>query len=672
DEEKNVTQPKIEKKIVRPNIVKKEFVKPRQQEKTARKTIKKVEHNRPKAIVNVVKGNIVNAVKASACWGNPQMDLQDKGVIVSGCSRHMTSNMSYRTDYEEIDRGYVAFGGNPKEGKITRKGKFNGKADEGFFIGYSLNSKAFRVFNSRTRILEENLHIWFSESTPNVVGTKASDNACQGRKETEPDDRFKPLSDDGKKVDEDPSKGIECYNQEKEDNVNNTNNVNTVSLIVNAAGTNEDNKLPFDPNMSALEDVSIFIFSNDDEDDDIVADVNNIDTTIQKFGFTEVKNASTLIETQKPLHKDEDGEEVDVHMYRSMIGSLMYLTSSRSDIMFAVCACARYQVNPKGSLLHAVKRIFRYLKGKAKKSVRLMMDKLFEMELKLILLLKVNAARQNLQLLVNVNAVEEQFWSTTVAKTINGEAQIHARVDDKKVIISEASIRRDLHFSDEGVDYLPNSIIFEQLASMGYEKVSQKLTFYKPFFSPQWKFQIHTILQCLTRKTIAWNELSSTVAFAIIYLATNQKFNFSKWVFDSMGRNLDNLSRKFLMYPRFIQVFLDKQIDGISNHERKYISPSHTKKFFGNMRRIGKGFTSRITPLFPTMVTHKLRKPKRKDTQVPQLSVPTKSVADKAVYKELDDSLLRAATTASSLEAAQDSVNINKTQSKATPNESSS
>ncbi|GJU15663.1 uncharacterized mitochondrial protein-like protein [Tanacetum coccineum] len=87
---------------------------------------------------------------------------------------------------------------------------------------------------------------------------------------------------------------------------------------------------------------------------------------LKKFGFTEVKTASTPMETQKPLLKDEDGEEVDVHMYRLMIGSLMYLTSSRPDIMFAVCAYARYQVNPKVSHLHAVKRIFRYLKGQPK------------------------------------------------------------------------------------------------------------------------------------------------------------------------------------------------------------------------------------------------------------------------------------------------------------------
>ncbi|GKC08827.1 putative ribonuclease H-like domain-containing protein, partial [Tanacetum coccineum] len=80
----------------------------------------------------------------------------------------------------------------------------------------------------------------------------------------------------------------------------------------------------------------------------------------------DVKTASTLIETHKPLLKDADGEDVDEHLYRSMIGSLMYLTSSRPDIMFAVCACARFQVNPKSSHLHAVKRIFRYLKGQPK------------------------------------------------------------------------------------------------------------------------------------------------------------------------------------------------------------------------------------------------------------------------------------------------------------------
>ncbi|GKC39704.1 retrovirus-related pol polyprotein from transposon TNT 1-94 [Tanacetum coccineum] len=291
-EEENVSQTKTEKKTVKPNIAKKEFVKPKQQEKTvnaarpmsylskiAHSTVKRPIHKnttfkncnisqrinivrgknvniaKPKAVVNVVQGNNLNAVKASACWvwkpktkvldhGNPQMDLQDQGVIDSGCLRHMTRNMSYLTDYEEIDEGYVAFGGNPKRGKIDITlfiKRYKGELT--FFLGLQVKQKKDGIFISQDKYVDE---------------------------------------------------------------------------------------------------------------------------ILKKFGFTEVKTTSTPMETQKPLLKDEDGEEVDVHMYRSMIGSLMYLTSSRPDIMFAVCACARYQVNPKVSHLHAVKRIFRYLKGQPK------------------------------------------------------------------------------------------------------------------------------------------------------------------------------------------------------------------------------------------------------------------------------------------------------------------
>ncbi|GJT77165.1 hypothetical protein Tco_1043890 [Tanacetum coccineum] len=255
----------------------------------------------------------------------------------------------------------------------------------------------------------------------------------------------------------------------------------------------------------------------------------------------------------------------------------------------------------------------------------------------------------------------EQFWSTVKAKTINGEVQLHALVDGKKIIVTESTVRRDLQLEDaEGIDCLPNSTIFEELTRMGYEKISQKLTFYKAFFSPQWKFLIHTILQCLSSKTTAWNEFSSTMASVIICLATNQKFNFSKYIFESMVRNLDNLSGKFLMYPRFIQVFLNKQLEGRPTHKRSYDAPSHTKKIFGNMKRVGKGFSGRVTTLFPTMVVQN------------QAELGEDIVADEAVHKELGDSLVRAATTASSLEAEQDSGNITKTRSKETPNESSS
>ncbi|GJZ16504.1 putative ribonuclease H-like domain-containing protein, partial [Tanacetum coccineum] len=101
---------------------------------------------------------------------------------------------------------------------------------------------------------------------------------------------------------------------------------------------------------------------------------------LKKFDFASVKTASTPIETQKPLVKDEEASDVDVHLYRSMIGSLMYVTASRPDIMFAVCACSRFQVTPKTSHLSAVKRIFRYLKGKPKLGLWYPRDSSFDLE----------------------------------------------------------------------------------------------------------------------------------------------------------------------------------------------------------------------------------------------------------------------------------------------------
>nr|GEU69649.1 hypothetical protein [Tanacetum cinerariifolium] len=105
-----------------------------------------------------------------------------------------------------------------------------------------------------------------------------------------------------------------------------------------------------------------------------------VDEILKKFGFSTVKTTSTPIETSKPLLKDENAEDVDVHLYRSMIGSLMYLTSLRPDIMFAVCACARFQVTPKVSHLHAVKIIFRYLKVQLKLGLWYPKDSSFNLE----------------------------------------------------------------------------------------------------------------------------------------------------------------------------------------------------------------------------------------------------------------------------------------------------
>ncbi|GJR58903.1 hypothetical protein Tco_1501065 [Tanacetum coccineum] len=158
-------------------------------------------------------------------------------------------------------------------------------------------------------------------------------------------------------------------------------------------------------------------------------------------------------------------------------------------------------------------------------------SKLMLLGINLLLLGKVNAARHNLLLLVIVDflnassiryaltvnptiyiACIEQFWATVKVKTVNREQQLQALMDGKKIIITKAT-----------------------LTLIGDEKLSQKLTFCKAFFSPQWKFLIRTILQCQSAKITAWNEFSGTMASAIICLATNQKFKFSKYIFESMS-----------------------------------------------------------------------------------------------------------------------------------------
>ncbi|GJX87360.1 putative ribonuclease H-like domain-containing protein [Tanacetum coccineum] len=134
--------------------------------------------------------------------------------------------------------------------------------------------------------------------------------------------------------------------------------------------------------MSSMGELTFFLGLQVTQKDDgiFISQDKYVDEILKKFGFSTVKTASTPMETSKPLLKDAEAEDVDVHLYRSMIGSLMYLTSSRPDIMFVVCACARFQVTPKVSHLHAVKRIFRYLKGQPKLGLWYPKDSPFDLE----------------------------------------------------------------------------------------------------------------------------------------------------------------------------------------------------------------------------------------------------------------------------------------------------
>nr|GEZ65907.1 hypothetical protein [Tanacetum cinerariifolium] len=208
--------------------------------------------------------------------------------------------------------------------------------------------------------------------------------------------------------------------------------------------------------------------------------------------------------------------------------------------------------------------------------------------------------------------ISNPFMAGSLPKTIlltfinvNDVTRLQALIDKKKVVVTKATIREALHLDDEeGVECLSNEEIFAELARMGYKKPSTKLMFYKAFLSSQWKFLIHTILQCMSAKRTLWNEFSSSMASAIICLSSSRKFNFSKYIFDSLVRNVDSPT-KFYMYPCFLQLMIRKQVDDLSTHTTKYTSPALTQKVFANMRRVCKGFFGVETPLFESMLVEK-------------------------------------------------------------------
>nr|GFA18622.1 copia protein [Tanacetum cinerariifolium] len=271
------------------------------------------------------------------------------------------------------------------------------------------------VKGGKTRIVEENLHIRFSKNTPNVVGSrpdwlfdidalKRTMNykpivaGTQSNGFADPnisyDDEFKPSSDVGKKVDEDPSKGIECNDQEKQNSVNNTNNVNTLSSTVNAAKTNEvneDNELLFDLEILlwkmnkkdergiVIRNKARLVSQGDTQEEGIdydevfthVARIEAIRLFLAYASFKDfvvyqmdVKSAFLYEKIEEEVyvnHQDLKIQTFLIEYTRLKMQCIDYI-----KLLEHVCACARYQVNIKVSHLHVVKRIFRYLKGQPK------------------------------------------------------------------------------------------------------------------------------------------------------------------------------------------------------------------------------------------------------------------------------------------------------------------
>ncbi|GKB78415.1 hypothetical protein Tco_0945310 [Tanacetum coccineum] len=232
----------------------------------------------------------------------------------------------------------------------------------------------------------------------------------------------------------------------------------------------------------------------------------------------------------------------------------------------------------------------------------------------------------------------EQFWTSAKSKTINNVRHITAKVAGKVVSISEASIRTDLIFDDaDGIDSLPNQAIFDAIQRMGYEGDLTVLTFNKALFSPQWRFLFHTINHCLSSKSTSWDQIPTNIATAVICLTTNQKYNFSKLIFDGMLRHLE-AKKKFVMYPRFISIFLGRKLANISVPLDHFPVNSLTSKVFSFMIKKGKHFSGKVTPLFDTMLvqptqdegasSERLSVEQPSPSPAPTSEVPNKSLPD--------------------------------------------
>nr|GEX21073.1 reverse transcriptase [Tanacetum cinerariifolium] len=274
NKEENVSQPKIEKKIVRTSITKIEFVQSKQQEKTARKTVKQVEQHRKNT-------------------HNPR-------------------------DYKEIDEGYVIFGGNLKGGKITGKSLTVNTAGTNRVNHVGENISIELPFDLNMLALKDVSTFDFSsDDEDHVIGDMQS--ATQTRK---------------------MSKNLEKHGFVS--NIQQRTNHKDLQNCLFACFLSQEEPKKIEEEVYVCQPPGF-------EDPDFPGRVYKVEKALYglhqapRAWFIEVKTASTPMETQKPLLKDEDGEEVYVHMYRLMIGLLMYLTSSRPGIMFAVCAYARYK-----------------------------------------------------------------------------------------------------------------------------------------------------------------------------------------------------------------------------------------------------------------------------------------------------------------------------------------
>ncbi|GJR27429.1 putative ribonuclease H-like domain-containing protein [Tanacetum coccineum] len=357
--------------------------------------------------------------------------------------------------------------------------------------------------------------------------------------------------------------------------------------------------------MSSMGELTFFLGLQVTQKDDgiFISQDKYVDEILKKFGFLTVKTASTPMETLKSLMKDENAEDVDVHLYRSMIGSLMYLTSSRPDIMFVVCACARFQVTPKVSHLHAVKRIFRYLKGQPKWAF-----------------------------------VDYDGASLDRKSTIGG-----CRFLRRRLILWQCKKQIVVANSTTEAEYVAASSccgqvlwIQNQLLDYGYNFMNTKI------------FIDNESIICIV-KNLVFHSKTKHIEIRHHFIRDSYEKRLIQVIKIHTDHNVADLLTKAFDTDDWNGLEMLRMKLGLKLVTQKVNAVGHYLVLLGEKQ--GKEFSRTVTPLFATMLIQ------------PQADV------DETIYEERGDSMERAATTAASLYAEQDSGNIIRTQSIATLNE---
>ncbi|GKA33228.1 retrovirus-related pol polyprotein from transposon TNT 1-94 [Tanacetum coccineum] len=490
---------------------------------------------------------------------------------------------------------------------LDNLGKFDGKVDEGFFVGYSTNSKAFRVFNSRTRIVEENLHVRFNENTPNMHNSEsalkksisttfraARSTSLLSQPMTFPDDGLKP-ADDGKRRtmnargDQDdeerkkPRDGKykntvqECDHELHSDHMNSDYGGASLDRKSTTGGCQflgkrlilwQCKKQPIVAN-STTEAEYVAAGNCCGQNPVFHSKTKHIEIRHQ---FIRDSYEKRLIEVLK-IHTDHNvadlltkGFDVSSEPINLVIFEAVF--EEMYDSVESAGTTATSLEAEQDSYPSAKKQWEAYM---LKLDLRVCLSPMIHHSEKLTHFEVMRTVLNSKELMdmykfsekVNAGRHPPTTNQRDLIKKVDGVAEIQALVDGKQIVVFDASIRRLLKFNDEGgMDCLPN---------------------------------------CLSAKTTAWNEFSSITASSIICLSTNQQFNFSKFILEGMIRNLDAKAAKFLMYPRFVQLFVN-QLEGLPEHHRQYKVPYHTKKIFANMKRKNNDFSGTVTPSFPTMV----------------------------------------------------------------------